>query len=663
VVLDSRGEAAIYWNGGAYDVVLKDSAGATIWGPERLDTGGSDSLGFVSVVEYQTATAGQTVFTVVESYAPGTRALRVFVDGLLISDYAETDENTVTLSTGLSAGQEVTFEIGRFTTSGVEAAAISYTASGGTARGLDEKLSEFVSVLDFGANTTPGTTDMAAVIQAALDSGASVVHVPDGNYYCATGLTIPQNVALIGEVCLPTNPPQGTRLTFALAVATCVTLGGTAASNGSGRLQNISITRAAGAIPANSIGVKIDELYAASLEDVCAHRHSIGFSAEGDADVEGIAYMFTRCWSGSITDSHIVIDSVPEVRFSQCRFGMNGAGDQNCNSYVRIQGGSTTNAAGGPNTVVFTNVQFNQGQNAAATWLDFKNKTPAAISDQVMWQFGDCYIEAASAGIRSDASWTSINRLLIGNSVYNGGGASAPFLSLNAATGIDNWSITGSQFYGALTIAPTPQINFLNIANCYFLGNVSVTGPTNGSTALIADTWIAGNLTLAGTFGVFGVMSVRGGGISGTFTNTAVGTDLDFAPYTTPQGLTPTMLIAGVSTGITTSSAVAQMQRNGKVVHVQFDVLLTSKGAGTGTVTLSIPNMPAIPGAGYTIGGTGPCVTTGMSGLSGNVFAAIGAGSTINLYQSSATGSAVLTDANLTNTSRISGCVEFFEDS
>jgi hypothetical protein len=35
VVLDSRGEAAIYWNG-TYDVVLKDAAGSVIWGPERL---------------------------------------------------------------------------------------------------------------------------------------------------------------------------------------------------------------------------------------------------------------------------------------------------------------------------------------------------------------------------------------------------------------------------------------------------------------------------------------------------------------------------------------------------------------------------------------------------------------------------------------------------
>jgi len=52
-----------------------------------------------------------------------------------------------------------------------------------------------VNVLDFGANTVPGTTDMTAIIQAAHDSIVSsgipnVLVFPAGTYKCTTGLTI-----------------------------------------------------------------------------------------------------------------------------------------------------------------------------------------------------------------------------------------------------------------------------------------------------------------------------------------------------------------------------------------------------------------------------------------------------------------------------------------
>jgi hypothetical protein len=41
VILDSRGEAVIYWVG-SYDIVLKDASDATIWGPERLEDASSN---------------------------------------------------------------------------------------------------------------------------------------------------------------------------------------------------------------------------------------------------------------------------------------------------------------------------------------------------------------------------------------------------------------------------------------------------------------------------------------------------------------------------------------------------------------------------------------------------------------------------------------------
>ena len=62
-----------------------------------------------------------------------------------------------------------------------------------------------VNVLDFGANTVPGTTDMTAIIQAAHDSIVSsgipnVLVFPAGTYKCTSGLTINCGyVSCIGE--------------------------------------------------------------------------------------------------------------------------------------------------------------------------------------------------------------------------------------------------------------------------------------------------------------------------------------------------------------------------------------------------------------------------------------------------------------------------------
>jgi hypothetical protein len=60
-----------------------------------------------------------------------------------------------------------------------------------------------VNVLDFGANTTPGTTSMSAAFQAAIDSLASTggtIFIPKGTYYIPTTLTLSNSyITFIGE--------------------------------------------------------------------------------------------------------------------------------------------------------------------------------------------------------------------------------------------------------------------------------------------------------------------------------------------------------------------------------------------------------------------------------------------------------------------------------
>lgn len=114
IILDARGEAVIFWSGG-YRAVLKDSLDNQIWS----------------------------------------------VDG--VSDQNYTD---VQLRADLAS-----------TTSGSDGSRlVGYrsTLASSIARTLFQKLSEYISVADFGTNTTPGTTDCTAMIQAAITAGAAL---------------------------------------------------------------------------------------------------------------------------------------------------------------------------------------------------------------------------------------------------------------------------------------------------------------------------------------------------------------------------------------------------------------------------------------------------------------------------------------------------------
>jgi hypothetical protein len=102
VILDSRGEANVWFGPSRYTLVLKDSLDNLIWT--------ADGVNSVLGVQNPTivATAAQTVFTVPEYGLGGY--LMVIVDGLVKEfnyDYTETNTTTITFATGLTAGQRV----------------------------------------------------------------------------------------------------------------------------------------------------------------------------------------------------------------------------------------------------------------------------------------------------------------------------------------------------------------------------------------------------------------------------------------------------------------------------------------------------------------------------------------------------------------------------
>jgi hypothetical protein len=99
-------------------------------------------------------------------------------------------------------------------------------ATGSTIRGLDDKLAEFVSVKDFGADPT-GAADSTAAIQDAIDfvyaAGGGVVHFPEGTFLINKPLSLISAVTLQGS---------GQRSTKIIKTTTTVGIGTALARSG-----------------------------------------------------------------------------------------------------------------------------------------------------------------------------------------------------------------------------------------------------------------------------------------------------------------------------------------------------------------------------------------------------------------------------------------------
>lgn len=120
IVLDSAGRVPTgeIWltDGVSYKFVLKDSTGALLATYDNIVGINSNFVNFTGSQEIQTATAGQTVFTLTTmAYQPGTNSLSVFVDGVNQygpgASYAfiETSSTVVTFASGLHVGASVKF--------------------------------------------------------------------------------------------------------------------------------------------------------------------------------------------------------------------------------------------------------------------------------------------------------------------------------------------------------------------------------------------------------------------------------------------------------------------------------------------------------------------------------------------------------------------------
>jgi hypothetical protein len=239
IILDASGRIP---NGGEvwlaeniqYKFVLKDSNSVLIGTWDNIIGINSNFLNYSVQEETQTATQGQTVFTLATiSYTPATNTLSVYVNGskqIPVINYVETDATTVTFISGLNVGDIVDFTTAVSLSSGVTAANLvtftGFKGQTGTVQDLaddngsdwvgfiadsvdavaisaQDKMRQTISVKDFGA-VGDGIVDDTVSIQNAIDYVQSLqnrptILFPVGIYKVTSTITVTSdNVSLVG---------------------------------------------------------------------------------------------------------------------------------------------------------------------------------------------------------------------------------------------------------------------------------------------------------------------------------------------------------------------------------------------------------------------------------------------------------------------------------
>jgi hypothetical protein len=217
IILDAAGRVPTgeIWltDGLQYKFIIKTSTDVQIGSYDNIVGINSNFVNYTNSQEIQTATAGQTVFTLTTmAYQPGTGSLSVFVDGVnqygpgATYAYTETGSTIVTFNAGLHVGASVKFVSSQLNSaaSTANASQIPYTPpfAGGVVTNVAAKLAQTVSILDFGASTggtaATNTTAIQAAVTYAETIGADVIF-PPGTYNLKQIFVTTGNIRLVGQ--------------------------------------------------------------------------------------------------------------------------------------------------------------------------------------------------------------------------------------------------------------------------------------------------------------------------------------------------------------------------------------------------------------------------------------------------------------------------------
>lgn len=187
IASERAGKLAGFDSTGSPTVFEVDTADSVIW-----TTFGS---------EQQVATANQALFTLQSSsYVVGTNSLRVFIDGIrqnIGADYTETNASQVTFASGLSAGQRVTFDTGRYVSTGLPLASVGKGMAEDAAGGAADSASYRFRRRAPYSGGTPGFVNAALFVDTFVE--ASPGAASSATAFEWTGCFVMHNRAAAGE--------------------------------------------------------------------------------------------------------------------------------------------------------------------------------------------------------------------------------------------------------------------------------------------------------------------------------------------------------------------------------------------------------------------------------------------------------------------------------
>lgn len=339
---------------------------------------------------------------------------------------------------------------------------------------FDEQLADIaINVKQYGAKGD-GVTDDSQAFQAVADYllsiGGGTIFCPRGNYFFENTVTLYGICTLIGagsDIAI---------ITGALELPVIITTSFLGVENWeSSIIENITITRESGIIPAGSIGLDVGNAYQLKCRNVKVKRSAKGVNLH----VYASGFFMEDCVVSSCADCYVHVTDRVQSNFSNCIFG--GDTDVIPNSIIKI--------SGSVDTIRFDNCQFNPTIAGVKYAVFFENYT----NSHVFLFMSNCHIENVDHVFGSDESTPSINRILMSQNTVTLTQAYNKVFDVN-----DNTVLGEVILNGNIVTGKTSFINgkTINVSNNRLVGEVHFAG---GSVVASNNTFYTG-CELTGVF-------------------------------------------------------------------------------------------------------------------------------------------------------------------